>query len=626
MDLTSPQLLLGDPALRVPSPEALRLADLAGYGATRDDPDPILTRLVAMVARALQCPIAGVSLVDAEHVWIKARVGVEADCLTREGAFCAYAVDSDVDLFQVGDTRLDPRFVQNPLVVQPPQVRQYAAAILRGPNGYALGTLWVMDLKPRILSDDEREMQLVLSAQAAHLLELRHQNPVTQLPSRKAFIERVRRAVEHMSAARGGAAGTPLAVGYIALRNLALVRSAYGTAAADQLLLLLAQRLRAWVGSDCLLAHLEGNHIGFALLCDANEVTVHLASLEVILAAPVEMPQVSIHVASVVGVSASIGDQVGVSALLDQAEVAAAAAVPIETRAVYIYQNHLDEQAKLWGDFQRSFPQDLARNRLFPVYQPQIDVRKGTIAGFEALARYRHEKLGVVGPSSFLELAGHAGMLRALDFSILDAVCRDLARWRDQGLELVPVSVNFSRCTLMLPATAADILQVLGSHGVAHNLLVVEVLEDGEFESIEKLRSTCEQLIAAGVGVAMDDFGVGRSNLGSLLSLRLDYLKVDRRFVHEVSINAQARGVLRLIAGFAEVSSMRMVCEGVEYEADLQCAMDMGCTYFQGWFFSKAVDADVVERMLASIRPDPGRPVDLGWLVRSLASCTQAGG
>lgn len=626
MDLSSPQLLLSDTALRIPTAEALRLADLAGYGATRDDPDPVLTRLVAMVARALQCPIAGVSLVDDEYVWIKARVGVEADCLVREGAFCAHAVDSDVDLFHVGDTRVDLRFVQNPLVVNAPQVRMYAAAVLRGPSGYALGTLWVMDLKPRTLSEDERDMLSVLSAQAAHLLELRHQNPVSQLPSRRAFIERVRRAVEHMAAARGGASGVPLAVGYIALRNLALVRSAYGAEVADRLLLMLAYRLRAWVGPDCLLAHLEGNHIGFALLSEAKETTARLGALEAILSAPVEMDQASIHVASVVGVSASVGDLVGVSALLDQAEVAAAAAVPIETRMVYIYQNQLDEQAKLWGDFQRSFPQDLAQSRVFPVYQPQIDVHKGAIAGFEALARYRHEKLGVVGPGSFLELAGHAGLLRSLDFSILGAVCSDLVRWRGKGLELVPVSVNFSRSTLKLPATAADILQVLGSHGVAPNLLVVEVLEDGESGSIEELRGTCEQLIASGVRVAMDDFGMGRSNLGSLLALRLDYLKVDRRFVHEVSIDEQARGVLRLIAGFAEISSMRLVCEGVEHEADLLCAMEMGCTYFQGWFFSKAVDADAVERMLSLSGSDPGTPVDLARLVRALASCAYVGG
>lgn len=625
MGLSSPRLLLNDAALRMPTAEALRLADLAGYGPTRDDPDPILTRLVAIVARALRCPIAGVSLVDDEYVWIKARVGVEADCLAREGAFCAYAVDSDADLFHVSDTRVDPRFAQNALVVNAPQVRMYAAAVLRGPSGYALGTLWVMGLKPRTLSEDERDMLSVLSAQAAHLLELRHQNPVSQLPSRRAFIERVRRAVDQLAEARGGPGSVPLAVGYIALRNFALVRSAYGVDVADRLLLLLAQRLRAWIGPDCLLAHLEGNHIGFALLNDTNEVAARLGALEAVLSAPVEMEQSSIHMASVVGVSASVGDLVGVSALLDQAEVAAAAAVPIETRMVYIYQNHLDEQAKLWGDFQRSFPQDLARNRVFPVYQPQIDVQKGSIAGFEALARYRHEKLGVVGPSSFLELAGHAGLLRSLDFSILGAVCSDLVRWRDKGLDLVPVSVNFSRCTLKLQATAADILQMLGSHGVAPNLLVVEVLEDGESESIEELRVTCEQLIASGVRVAMDDFGVGRSNLGSLLSLHLDYLKVDRRFVHEVSIDDQARGVLRLIAGFAEISSMRMVCEGVEYEADLQCAMEMGCVYFQGWYFSKAVDADTVERMLSSIRPESGVPAELGRLVRDLASCTHVG-
>jgi EAL domain-containing protein (putative c-di-GMP-specific phosphodiesterase class I) len=253
----------------------------------------------------------------------------------------------------------------------------------------------------------------------------------------------------------------------------------------------------------------------------------------------------------------------------------------------------------------------------------------GDLVGFEALARYRHVREGVIGPGEFLELARHAGMLRALDLAILDAVCADLLRWRQAGLRQVPVAVNFSRATIKLPSTADAVAQIIARHDVAPSMLVVEIVEDGEFVSTEELRHTCERLVDAGVRVALDDFGTGRANLAALQDLKLHYLKVDRRFVHGVSLSTYAGGVLRLVAGFSELAGARMICEGVEDEADLRWAIDAGCRFFQGWYFSKAVNAEAAARMLARIKSKPvlvsQDPIDLHALVRSLAACVAEG-
>ncbi len=532
----------------MPSAESMRLAELAGYLPGQDEPDADLNRVADLAARLLRAPIAGISLVDGRHVWLKARVGVEAECLEREGAFCGHAVDSGRSTFLVDDTRTDPRFVSNPLVTADPFVRSYAAAVLRGNAGYGLGTLWIMDKQPRSLDDTELELLQALAALAGQRLLLRHQDPVTQLPTRAAFLQRLRRVVEQRDAMDADASPDKVLVGHIDLRNLALVRSAYSPETCERLLQVLADRLRQWVGPTDLLAHLDGDHFCFALQCNAAVGNRRLHELEDLLARPVNLDAAWIHVASVVGVSMFAGGQGHASALLDQAAVAASTAMPIETNPVRIYQPRHSEQTRLWVDFQHAFPRGLAEQRVFPLYQPQIDVVSGDLAGFEALARYCHESEGVIGPGEFLELARHTGMLRALDLAILDAVCADLLRWRKAGLRQVPVAVNFSRATIKLPSTADAVAQIMAQHDVTPDMLVIEIVEDGEFVSTEELRHTCERLVASGVRVALDDFGTGRANLAALHDLRLHYLKVDRRFVHGVSLSAYAGGVLRLVA------------------------------------------------------------------------------
>ncbi|MBU6258803.1 MAG: EAL domain-containing protein [Burkholderiales bacterium] len=624
------------PPFEIPSGEDLRLADLAHYRTPLDTPDDDLTQLARLVATLTKTPFAGVSLVDDAHVWLKARVGVDATCLVREGAFCGHAIESRSDIFRVPDALRDPRFAGNPLVVGEPRVRMYASAVLHSAAGYPVGTLWIMDRVARELSDFERDGLLALGTHAVHLLHKRRRHPVSGLPTREVFISHLQCALGRDRAAddrcrnadcphmrddgrcASGRRSPQATVGFIALQNLALVRSAYGELSGRALVARLGALLGQWVGPRNLLAHLEGDDFGFALLEEPARARQALEQLEQLLAHPVEVDGALIHAACSVGVSIAPAAQALASAMLDQAAVAASTVTAIDSASVRVYDPHTRDSTRLWGDFQRSFPEDIANRRLVPHYQPQVDVRSGRITGFEALARFRHPTRGLVGPDAFLALAAHAGLARMVDMCILDAVCADLAQWQRDGLEPVPVSINLARSTLMLASTVDAIEAALARHGLSRGLLVVEFLEDGIADAGDGLREACERLRHLGIKVALDDFGTGRSNLASLQSMRFEYLKVDRCFVHGVSTNLHAGGVLRLVAGFAELFGMRLICEGVEDEADLHWAESLGCRYFQGWYFSRAVDAAAAARMLG-VRPpaEVPAPAELArWLAR----------
>ncbi|MDE2371386.1 MAG: EAL domain-containing protein [Burkholderiales bacterium] len=630
------------PPFEIPNGEDLRLADLANIRTPLDTPDDDLTQLAHLVARLTKTPIAGVSLVDDAHVWLKARVGVDATCLAREGAFCSYAIESRSDLFRVPDTRLDPRFAGNPLVVGELRIRMYASAVLHSTAGYPVGTLWVMDRVPRELTDFERDGLLALGTHAVHLLQKRRRHPVSGLPTREVFVSHLQCALGRDRAeselcrnadcphvrpdghCTSGCVSPQATVGFVALQNLALVRSAYGEASGRALVARLGALLQDWAGEGNLVTHLEGDDFGFALLDEPAQARQALEQLEQLLAHPIEVDGALIHAACSVGVSIAPSAQALASAMLDQAAVAASTVTAIDSASVRVYDPLTRDSTRIWGDFQRTFPEDIANRRLFPRYQPQIDVRTGRIIGFEALARFRHPVRGVVGPDAFLALAAHAGLTRMVDMCILEAVCTDLAQWRRAGLEPVPVSINLARSTLALASTVDAIEAALERHAVPRGLLVVEFLEDGIADPSDGLRDACERLRNLGIKVALDDFGTGRSNLASLQSMRFEYIKVDRCFVHGVSTNLHAGGVLRLVAGFADLFGMRLVCEGVEDEADLHWAESFGCRYFQGWYFSKAVDAAAAGRMLGS-RPSADVPAP-AELARWLARMTEEGG
>ncbi|MDE2394913.1 MAG: EAL domain-containing protein, partial [Burkholderiales bacterium] len=425
----------------IPSREILRLADLADYRVAVETPDDDLNQLAALTARLLRCPIAGISLVDDRHVWLKGRFGVEADCLLREGAFCSYAIESNAEFFCVADTARDLRFAHNALVVAEPHVRMYASAVLHSPAGYPVGTLWVMDQVARELPDFERAGLLALGTHAAHLLQKRRRNAVTGLPSRETFVAQLQCALgragtgdagcrdadcAHRAAdgsCRSGNAAPPATVGFIALQNLALVRSAYGEKAARLLLRRLSEQLQDWAGPGNLLAHLDGDHFGFALLMDHAQARQNLARLEAMLTHPVAVDGMFIYAPCSVGASIAPSRQALASALLDQAAVAASTASLIEPGAVRLYDPATHDSTRQWVDFQRSFPEDIASRRIFPWYQPQVDAASGRIVGFEALARLRHPTQGVIGPGAFLALAAHTGLSHMMDMCILEAVC-----------------------------------------------------------------------------------------------------------------------------------------------------------------------------------------------------------
>lgn len=581
------------------SDEKLRLSELSSYASlVNEHEDAALSDLSRLAGVVTQSPYAGVSLVNVDRVWIKGRFGVDLTCLAREGAFCAAAVDSNQDLFVVSDATLDPRFSGNPLVVEAPNVRYYAAATITNSRGYRLGTLWTMDDKPRKLQEMEASALQGLAAQAMRLLELQYADPLTQLPNRVSFINGVQL---HLNETRL----SPLekcVVGVIQISNLKIINSAYGFDVGNGLVTAVANTFRSWAGSTKWLARLDDDSFAFAFVGETAAMIEELDDLRERLGSPVDVGTAMVRPIVAVGLTYSPDDGSSVSSLLDQALAINQVAIE-RTGDVSAPTSTLQrrESAMLALEFQRLLPEILEQGRLVPFYQPQIDTQSRRVVGFEALARIDHPGLESIGPTTFVPLAEQLGLIDRVDLAILAQVCANLRSWQDRGMPVVPIAVNMSQATLTQEGLVEVLQSLLQQYRIAPNLLEIELTETGLTQWHSAAQKRVDQLHDLGVRISLDDFGTGLSNLATLQKFRVERLKADRSYVHGASSNVHVGGLLRLIHSVTELFETEMMCEGVEEEEDLRWAQDMGCHLFQGFFYCKPLSSEATELLLQKL-------------------------
>lgn len=274
-----------------------------------------------------------------------------------------------------------------------------------------------------------------------------------------------------------------------------------------------------------------------------------------------------------------------------------------------VYRN-LYRKQRLYGDVERQQRvyrrvekefQKALRQKAFQVwYQPKYDMRAKKICGAEALVRWKKADGSFLSPAQFIPELEETGHIVALDEEVLEMVCQDLAREREQGVFLGPVSVNLSKCHLTRPDLAERIAQITGRYGIRAGELSFELTESAAAACDEKeLAALTERLHELGFQVDMDDFGTGSSTLQSLADTHFDTIKLDKGFVSLIG-NPKMDIIIRSIIRMAQQLHMNMVAEGVETGKQAEFLVENQCYVAQGYFFfaplPEAVYADKVRK------------------------------
>lgn len=241
----------------------------------------------------------------------------------------------------------------------------------------------------------------------------------------------------------------------------------------------------------------------------------------------------------------------------------------------------------------------------FEMYlQPKADIRTGKISGAEALVRLHHPQHGLLQPIDFVPTLEKEKLIQYIDLFIYEEVCRTLSRWREQGASLFPISLNFSRITMLESNLLPTLEEIYSRYDVPRELIEIEITEtigEMERETIAEIGSNIRKL---GFGISLDDFGAKYTSMSMLTIMKFDMLKLDRSLVYNLAQNADSRTVVKYIIEMCREMGAKSIAEGVETEEQLALLRGLDCDMAQGYLFSKPVPCSEFEKKyLSELRP-----------------------
>ncbi|MDX6243306.1 MAG: hypothetical protein QOE76_1029 [Frankiales bacterium] len=430
------------------------------------------------------------------------------------------------------------------------------------------------------------------------LTELAFSDELTGLANRARMRARI---AEALPAAME--AGHQVSLLFIDLDGFKAVNDSLGHAMGDLLLRQAADRLLDAVRPDDTVARLGGDEFAVLLppcaeLGGPHEVGKRLLH---VLELPFMLGESEIVVSASVGIAvARPGDDA--DSLVRDADLAMYRAKALGKGRVEVFEPEMYAHVLRKVELERELRGAIDRGELAVVYQPVVDMRSGRVVSVEALLRWESRLRGPVGPLEFVPFAEESGLIVPIGRWVLDQACRQVARWRRQGID-VRLSVNVSARQLQAPRLVESVATTLRAHQLQARHLTIELTESVLIDDADRTVAKLQMLRDMGVGLAVDDFGTGWSSLSYLRVLPVDTVKVDRSFVaglgHDQDVAALTRAIVRLAADLG----MSLIAEGVEEPGQAQQLAAMGATLAQGWLFAKAGPPALIGPMLAANAP-----------------------
>jgi diguanylate cyclase (GGDEF)-like protein/PAS domain S-box-containing protein len=407
--------------------------------------------------------------------------------------------------------------------------------------------------------------------------------------------------LEALTGARGDTC-TGLGALFIDLDHFKAVNDSLGHAAGDELLTVVADRMRAAVRDSATIARLAGDEF---VVVDALADPAQLGSLAQRLLDAVTAPMViegmEIVVSASIGAALAEGAEDTGDGLLRHADIAMYRAKSRGRNCWELHDSSRTDPAvdrlRLLGDLRRG----IGAGEMRLHYQPRMDVRTGLIAGVEALVRWDHPTRGLLAPSHFIDIAEESGLIRTLGAWILDEAVAQAVRWHHAHPDAprVEMAVNLSTRQLADPDLLDTVTTVLAQHRLDPALLTLEITETALMGDTSAALATLHALKALGVGLAVDDFGTGYSSLTYLKQFPIDELKIDRSFVAGLGADHGDSAIVASCVQLAHAIGIRAVAEGVETETQRLALLDMHCDLAQGFHYAQPLVPDVIGAWLS---------------------------
>ncbi|WP_319461979.1 putative bifunctional diguanylate cyclase/phosphodiesterase [Micromonospora sp. RTP1Z1] len=428
----------------------------------------------------------------------------------------------------------------------------------------------------------------------ARLRRLAYSDQLTGLPNRLTFNRRLRRALRDEA---------PVAVLLLDLDGFKQVNDRFGHVTGDRLLTSIAERMRDATGADGMIARLGGDE--FAVLVDGDRPVPPERLAERLLTALEPLPgeeDLGLNPSASIGIAEYGPQHTSHTDLLRDADIAMYAAKAAGKSAYLLCTPALRESAVSRAELIADLRRAVDEGQLFLEYQPIVDLATGAVHSVEALVRWRHPRLGVLAPASFLPLAEETGLILPVDRWVLHEACRAAAAWRERAPQ-VTVAVNIAAAHLRRPDLIAMVAAAAATAGAGlpPRALTLELTESALIEGSDAVLDRLRQLRELGIRIAIDDFGTGYSSLSYLHRIPATELKVDQSFVARLGAeDPRAYATVDMVNRLAAAFDLAVVAEGVETDAQHAAVTAIGCVHGQGFRYGRPA---ALPELLATLTP-----------------------
>ena len=439
----------------------------------------------------------------------------------------------------------------------------------------------VEDVSERKIADD------AIKFMATH-------DALTETPNRVLFEDRLSHA---MDLARR--TGDMLAVVFLDLDGFKSVNDAFGHKHGDWLLQLTVNRLRSCVRASDTVARFGGDEFAIILerLATAEDAIPILEKIGRFVSEPFKVMEAEVFITASIGVSIFPSDGVDLDTLVQNADRSMYRAKELGKNNYQFFSMEMKTQVLERLELGNQLRHAIDQRELSIYYQPQVDIITGHVIGLEALLRWQHPTLGLLTPEKFLALAQDSGLIVPLGEWMLENVCAQINRWKEMELPTL-VAVNISAREVKQKNLIQVVHKILSNLQTPPELLELEVTESIVFQDVENMLPILHQIKNLGVRLAIDDFGTGYSSLGRLAQFPFDTLKIDKHFAPRENSLPSELIVVKGIVSIAKNLGLDVIAEGVETDDQLAFYKSLNCTHIQGWYFSKALPPEEVEKYL----------------------------
>ncbi len=426
---------------------------------------------------------------------------------------------------------------------------------------------------------------------------------LTGMPNRELFLDRLNVAIAR---AKGDTQVRPTLL-FIDIDKFKSVNSSFGLIVGDSLLLTIARRLSRHLTPLDTLARVGGDQFAMLLMTeqDPRELAMLAERVRRSLRSPIKIAGQDIVLTASIGIAIYSGPAVTAPEILKEAEMAMYRAKRGGADRIEIFKPEMrserDDRVAIESDLRTA----LEKKQLRVVYQPIIYLPTEELAGFEALVRWEHPKLGMLNPAEFIPVAEESDLIVKLGSYVLTKAANEAARWQKElprADNPLFVSVNVSSRQLFRQDLIQEIRHILGRHLVPAGSLRLEVTESLVMENPEQAIEILEWLRAAGAVLALDDFGTGYSSLAYLHRFPFDTIKIDKSLVQSSGAGGTGAVIVRSIVAMSHELGRKVVAEGVEAAGDVGFLRSIGCEYAQGYYYGEAMSERDVMSMLKVIR------------------------